>query len=457
MKLKNEYLGSWWIAEEDNNKIDGVLEIGSNGEISLKLIGSFEYNRGDLKGFFNIDGHSRLIYGETSCGVYVTLISCIFSSKKMHSPGSGEEVYYVNQMIIGGKLLDPAEIYFKKFKMRCDLLEEWVNKRILLRNDEENSQYHFNLAKPEILEFGYGPNRLRIIDNILLTGNNCKSITIRNEMYIELETEANIDISKGINLANEISSLISIAGFSTVSLLAFEFEIDEYDYQLYFKSILKNREIDMEHKNTNGNRMLFQFTDVINSQSLLDKWFSLHEEIKPILMYLSELNRKEVFDQMKFLKIMQSIEAFSRRMRNNSLEDKNIFNERLNSVLSNIENSDNRNWVEESLAYKNEPSLRKRLKELLDETDFLFRMNSKTKSKVINSAVEIRNYLTHFDKKKEKNLEEFSKDMFYIGKLFMYTLQALVLLELGFDNSFIIRKLNQNNNISVISKKISET
>jgi hypothetical protein len=54
-------------------------------------------------------------------------------------------------------------------------------------------------------------------------------------------------------------------------------------------------------------------------------------------------------------------------------------------------------WLEEELAYSNEPTLRKRLKEILNKYSKITGSLIKNRKSFINKVVVTRNYLTHYD------------------------------------------------------------
>lgn len=86
MCLRNEYMklneqhffkGYWWLPENPDNKVAGVLTYTPGEKLVLELIGAFEKDDGSFKNVLDVDDRKvPLIYGIDSGAKEISLVSC---------------------------------------------------------------------------------------------------------------------------------------------------------------------------------------------------------------------------------------------------------------------------------------------------------------------------------------------------------------------------------------------
>lgn len=137
-----------------------------------------------------------------------------------------------------------------------------------------------------------------------------------------------------------------------------------------------------------------------NFHLVFKKWFELHATFYiPINLVNSRLKSKRKFNENRFLDAAHALEVFHRLDSNMSKFTPEHFEKlRFTAINAFSKSKNDREWMEQLLSYANEPSLRNRLKDLIDRynLDFLFEDN-REKKEFINSAINTRNYFTHYD------------------------------------------------------------
>ena len=155
-----------------------------------------------------------------------------------------------------------------------------------------------------------------------------------------------------------------------------------------------------------------------------------------LISYIIEGYDKVFHIPMTYLKIVQALEAFSRKMRNNNKEDESSYNKKIRYILNSIDNEEYREWLEGKLRYANEPTLNSRIKELLKEVDFFLNLTSNERKSVASKISLTRNYFTHFDEANKDNAMT-TEEIYYSTVVMQLALRVLIMLELGVDRNLI--------------------
>jgi len=135
------YHGYWWKPSEPEERYPGVLAIGSDGALSLELIGGFDLtNRTPLEGGGWAVGFSDqelpLVCGESE-GTAITLLNChnLQSRGGWFVPGYGPtfQRLYAQRALIGAHLEDQAVEIFRRATARFENLTAWLGRPAMAR------------------------------------------------------------------------------------------------------------------------------------------------------------------------------------------------------------------------------------------------------------------------------------------------------------------------------------
>jgi len=188
--------------------------------------------------------------------------------------------------------------------------------------------------------------------------------------------------------------------------------------------------------------MLFRFSDIeSNFATMIRTWYERYELLKPALnIYFSLERRETVYMEQRFLSLVQALEALHRRT--NPIGASSTHTTRLEEILGAAPEA-HREWLKRELAYSHEPSLRRRLTDLLKPFRAIFG-NERERNRFVSRVVDTRNYLTHYDEASRRKAVEPSKLWPY-----MYLLRLLFVLrcltEIGFDADEARRIVTENN------------
>lgn len=123
--------GHWWLPEESDRRLPGVLLVEPNGTTSLELIGGFDLNDHiPVPGGngYTLEGRTApIVLGEAE-GVAITLLDC-FTEFSRGSDGQGRPEFhrvFVNRALIGVWLESQDDAVFRSARLQIEHLTSWL-------------------------------------------------------------------------------------------------------------------------------------------------------------------------------------------------------------------------------------------------------------------------------------------------------------------------------------------
>lgn len=325
--------GVWWIPCNPEKKIAGFLNYKPMGKTKLDLIGEFRPN--DWIRSFNETKGEDVIWGLSSDNKEITLFQCFpFATRNSSCPFP--IMHYDCQFLIIGKHV-------------TSLKEEGqYSARVLF---EELS----NWFRPNLLQSVYNGKSIGLISP--LDKKTAVEIQVTDDIKFTLDPQVNFSQSKMglkadmeqstdlvvffmkptciqfiLNIVKEFEQIMSIATLSHVQCKRFFI----YDESSQTESGSKQK-IEIIHHyfredykpNTKFFNYLFTY-DTIKEElpNVLQRWYA-NEDIMPIRAHLVDsLNRHGIFSSTDFLIVIQAIEGFYCRFRQD--------NESLRKILENL-------------------------------------------------------------------------------------------------------------------------
>ena len=434
---KLEYKGYWFLPSAPDNKVAGILTYYPNEKIVLELIGCFSNSLSEL---FEHKEES-VIYGSTSDAKLITLLQCFQYSSVNFNADFPIVRYNCNYLFIGKYLNSLDEKCHYRARFRIPELTSWchpgaLNTTILFDKDD-------NTAIQTSISFNtkYGGN-----DNIIteVCIDETTSIQIKKGVsydgtaqYLkpQLEQYTYVDIIKhnetsieellgNICLFEQFISLATLNLVKSSDITLFDEEIyQQGEKGKYYREIhlihpfVERMNIGKQIKSAN---FLFQYLTIKDIYpTIIKNWFNAPIELYPIRLHLiTSLEKKTIYSSVDFLIIIQAVEGFWWRFRDEPYQRKAI-SKGSNTSLCTILN--------ELMAEFNDISI-------LRTCD----MN-------IKAIVDSRHYYSHFLplSKKPNKLEGWP--LIKEAKKLRILLMCCVLSFIGFENSQIDLIFNKTN------------
>lgn len=419
MTKDEEYKGFWFLPQNIEMKVPGILYFESDKEIRLELIGGFEDKIFDIFTSKSID----IIQGITHKNEKISLFICDRYGSWNLSSAYPITNYKCQYLIKGKHLSNITEEIFDRIQIDLSALYEWypsgrIRNTIKFSEDDIPIETIFS-----ILDTDYWEKVFKINNEfeLIIFGSGWSNINYNHSEFNLFEnTLCEIRSLKSkssfISLWNKVDifrQFLSLASLSSVKYLHITL-FDNDDYQelkndrkafnpisLFFIDKKNYKERPKKHE------LLFTYADLDNKfESIISNWYAFKNNLAPIRNHLiSSIQPKDVFTSLDFLIIVQALEGFHRRFIDNKKKD-----------------------------------LRARINDLL----ILFSKVQKISNSPINvtHVVKSRNYYSHFF--------EINKDVLKGVELFKLTMQlrnlliCCVLYLIDFDIELINKLLNKN-------------
>lgn len=400
MRIEENYIkhGYFWLPENKDIKIPGILSISDGGRAELEIIGSFGEKNGFNYDEMYDDMYLKRIIGLVEDDGLIILNKCCYIQKYIPSNENITKSKISSKQVFAGlESIDNEDITFNTFSFSVDCLDEWVNESAFkIDEDFKNGIINilYNLpAKQSLaldngmkldLDFSYSLPLFPVITEA--------KITQRTFFTLKSEEPCNIDLF--ISLAHKISHLISFAVGETVSIKnvsARKYKENDESVHLYSKKTKVFYCSTTYTKNIPkclAWDMLFNFNTIKdNTEEVFNKWINAYENLSPTLfLYFSTKNNSINKIESKFLALAQALETYHRRLSDEKLMADDIYE----SLLSEIINScpkEHKNWLYGRLKYGNEITLSKRLKKIIEPFKEYFG-NNEQRQKLIKKIVQ---------------------------------------------------------------------
>ena len=405
-----EKSGVFWLPEDTENRVPGILRISESGKVTLEI--SYSLNSSEGPSGFPLEGPENRNLNRV-VGIIdnnsITLDECFYKDRNTSLTGGvSTSIIYANRAFIGVNYDEEEKISFSEIIFSIDSLDEWlsisgfrVESNWKENGDLENASIHF--SPPEEISFNL-PDGIEL-KFIFLWSWNSTEVRINQKAYISLKSKKLRPIEYFLDLVSKLHNFLCFAIDKTVSLdsvTGYSSEItqeiwegkkDEIQIEGYYRSVPYS-EIETE---IHWSDMLFSYKEVADEfEEILTKWIENYEIYGPAFnLYFASVFSGQKYLEWKFLSLAQGIETLHRRNSQEMEMPEEEFIKIKENVLEVIPD-EKQKWLAVRLKHANELSLRKRIKQMIKPFKDLFG-NGRERDLFIRKVVDTRNYLTHYD------------------------------------------------------------
>lgn len=439
-KFDRENIGLWYLPSNPSERLTGTLTVEEDNVCKLKMAHNFN----GLSGI----GVNELpiIHGVLSNGKEVTLVNSIKTNEQWGFPGFPVSIWTCSLAVIGGLYNEVNDIAISEIKATYESLNLWLNKKPFEINAIPSSYELFMHYKmPDVIKIEDTNFNIEFTYKMNSSGNLYSKFEVNQTEFVKFLFKKSVNYRKAIDVVDDFSNFLTLCiGKSIVCENLLAKDIHGKDITLLLRTQKVNSETVKEHE------IIIKFSYIEDSfETCIQTWSAKKELLEPIIHYFVEAHEKGFHVPMSFLKVVQAIEAFSRRMRNNKIWSDKEFEEMIERITLQVQDEDDKKLI--SGIISNEPRLRQRLNEILSEVNDIFEIPSKKRSSYIYKIVNTRNYFTHFDESlKDKILDV--NTMYYIANYLKLVLRVLLLRELGINNDLIKQRLSNNQELMSVKE-----
>lgn len=435
MTERIEIKGYWWLPSSPDDNVAGVLTYTPNESIKLELIGQLKPSSSAIEEMIDREDED-VIFGISSDAKEISLINCYASGGSLNfSCQFPIQRYNCQHLIIGTHVESLNDNHFFKAQINIPFLSLWATPKSLeetwFRKDKYEKCTIAFKTEPKYIETVDIENYKFSIEGVVDFYGDHFEPKINQKTIVEITNESDFslnDIIKKIFFFEQFISFATLKPIESSKIVLF----DKSKFQTYcndkkhffpieYIHIYHGKKDKKEQSLTERSNFLFSY-DTIKEEfpSVLKKWYSEQDDIAPIRHHLIEcVRQKGVFSSIDFLVVIQAIEGFWWRFRDDDYRHKN-------NVKSN-----------------NNTSLKTILESLIIEFKDIDRL--KLNEINIEEVVDSRHYFSHFVYKSKKPHAKDGLELYHITKQIRKLLICCLLNFIGFSNDQISHIVKESN------------
>jgi len=460
MSEKKEFTGFWWLPDNPDLRIPGLLTLVPFSEAYIEL-------QGDLRNIaWGEDFNPPILLGISSNGKFITLERCLLANRTHSFSGFPTARFLVHKVYIGVHFDKPENIHFKNAVVRYVNLDEWANYKSFQAEQSSNPlgftiQYKqpvttiANIDEYDIY-FGAGwsinesRSRISLIEKASISINSTGSERPIDDFATMVRHFQNF-LSLAMGTPTFPTEIISHTEKSKRELKDGKEIYDDID--VYYSAIGWSN----DPKRVNWFEMLFTLPEIKDRISLLiSNWLKEAEALAPVFNLFFSILYNTTYVESMFLSITQAIETFHRRIYGGKYQEDeeymgNLYQRFVEVIPKDIDNGFKQSLRNGKLKYANEYSLRKRLQVLINHLIknnllFDFIVPKEKAFTFVEKVCNTRNYLTHYDSSLQNKAAR-GIELYLITMHLRGILEILLLEKIGFECDQIREMINKNQGI----------
>lgn len=439
-----EIKGNWWLPDDRDKKLSGVLTYSQETGSILELDGVYSIKQ--TKRF----QQPKIILGITHKGEHVTLHHCQYIAVTYPILGVGfsNAKYRARFTFVGVHFEKEADILFNQIFGNYTDLDAWVNIfgfTIERYTEKDHYKTIVKYKKPEAqfiqisdeYEIGigfssHGPNWAAIQTKVKIT---------QRAYLIAKSKKGDVPLEELFNLLNQYTYLhqigvqrinypVDVFGFTGANAENIEGGKNHYpEVKIYFSPI----EAYIERRAMLPPEMLFTYKDLDNTH--IENWFNLFDKYAiAIHLYRSLFYSNRLFIETRFLNMAQALESLHSILFENHYLSKEEFEEKRQRVLNAVP-EDLKEWVKTALKSANYKRFRLKIFELLENKSHLFSKCIADNDEFAKRVIDTRNEFVHHNERKHsfRGGEELVSAIY----LMRYLFEAYILEIIGFSDDSV--------------------
>lgn len=448
-----ELNGTWWLPENYEEKIAGILRY-ERGDIELNLIGQFsssiESTRHHEPGMFR----PSIICGLCD-GKLVTLCDLMLTNNTFHFGiiADHSSRFIAGCLLVGWAFESKNVLQFIHSDAKFTSLEYWVGQRPFVENRVAKGGYSLSYESPETItaKVSQSDAEISVVGvHSVNQGFNGRELVHRNVIRIRPDSPRDMDwFMKTISTFRNLLTLASSdqVNYDTIDLYFSDAPTNHPDgitkVSVFFKQPGDAKPV----KPSKFPSFLFSYESIQDQfENVINLWYLKSEELSTVFdLLFGVMYNRRLYLRFQFLSLIHAIESYD-RIRNKTQyltqQEYESIRSTLVTAIPQTVAADHRDSLKNRIKYGNEASLRKRLTEIFKKLS-LDSVNLVTDDpkKFVKRIVDTRNYFTHYgDDSKENSIDEGS-ELYEASLRLQILLYILLLKEIGLSEGFIVNAI----------------
>ncbi len=398
--------GVWWLPNDPDGAVPGIMEFSNDAGIELRLLGMFNVASGTDPTAMT----PPVIHGAAE-GKSITLCRGLPLGFKMSGPGAVSQRFRAEYALVGANVVSPDTVQFNKATIEYAHLSDWArltgfDDNLVVGNGSQLQEYELLYKYPEEVGADTDQARLAISYGFRRTGDLISKVSLEQTVHFRVEPREAVSFSS--LLKHFVTPLRNFLTLSTV-LPNYVSRLAVYSSQVQVEAAAGMRDVELEvlyqqlrgrdeEKSLSPYDMLLTLGDVSGQfGAVMQNWLNVANDLESVCSLFFGLRYAPiVYAEWEFLNLAQAAESYHRRRLSNEVLPKNHHKAKLKSIVD-AAPDEHRTWLKQRLSYSNEPSFADRIAELAALTKHIIGPLVSSPEKFVKLVKDTRHYMTHHD------------------------------------------------------------
>jgi hypothetical protein len=427
--------GIFWVTDNPNSKFKGSLAIDENGSATLNV-------EGDPRELVALDARQTFHMHGDAEGKAVTLFDC-FTTYVELIPIEKKARIAVNMVAVGALIDSPEAKVASVLSFTTPEIVLWTGLRgLTVKSSEKQVTVKYRGKRTKTVQIGGATLQFSTGIKYGTASRSEMNLVERHGVRIEFnEPQSVLAMERWVT---KTCRLVSVALRCSTQCRLYTFERGTNGRVAVVAPWSGSKTVEA------NTRPLFTQPQMGAAYAkVLRGWFAKYDNLEPVIsLRVALLSQPEKYREFEFLTYVQALEALHRRTRPaRTIVNKKRFSTLRRKLVAVIPDT----WQAKSefvdrLAHLNEISLAARLKDLFAYDDQLVSKLFADAKKDIALIKDIRNYLTHYEGKKKRDIEAYTATVkfWYLTSKVKLLLEIGILRTIGFSRADVRTLIEQN-------------
>lgn len=443
-----------WRTPSGKHEPSGELTC-EGGKLRLNLIGAFDDVEGDpaLLGSFPVR-EPAVIHGTSREQTPITLLGSFYTSwtqqgLALKSPSPiAKSSLTCNAMLLGTHVEEEDAECFSQCSLVIPNLDRWLDDRPFSVDITKSMSIDVHYTMPETRRFCLADDSTTIafVPSVIPPSDPWNSARVTHSTRVVIESSAPKDFRWFVRMAGETECLLTLLFGHAVQFTEMQLSCSGSKRVGSVYAYFQRARIDQPELQPID--FVCRYSDVEQYfPSIVSSWFTENDDVRHALdLVFSSLRQPGHFLETRFLPFVQALEVYARSTGAATLVPKSEYKTLRKQMVRAIPQDAPeavRESITRSLNFANEPTLKVRIKELIDglaeETRSLFSVDSEA---FVRGVVDTRNHLVHYSGRSKAVLT--GKSLHWATVKLQTLMKVLLLLKVGVPEDALLQMFSRN-------------
>jgi hypothetical protein len=443
-----ELKGLWWLPEQEDSKIYGILSFKNEDKLLLNLFGAFH----DKNHFDRDLLQPDIIIGIADNGKLCTLFQNFEIFLRGMPFESKSSTFQSRYLFIGKHFNSKDSILFSSIQANYTNLENWMWQiPFKTKHSKKTTTVSYSFPKKFEAKLPGAMGKIQSTFNFSASGDHLRKLEWSHTTFLKIIPKSVQSFEFYWRQLNEINNLLTLLIGERIYLKQIKAHGDDIEIRPGEK-VKEIIEIFFPQEKPNLKENIHPLDMIIPYRKLLDnislvftKWFRNADTLRSVYnLFFGTFYNPTMYLEFQFLSLIQALESYHRIvMGGKYLTDEawSSYKDIMTNCIPIEIDADHKKSLKSRIKYGNEYSFRKRMKDLtslLEENTL--QAISPSSNYFIVIIVDTRHYYTHYDEDIRNSCLK-GQELYYANQRLKILIIILLLKKIGLNEKIIIQSL----------------